>query len=306
MTAAGSASAAGAPGGKDAGERRAVEVEVDRLALERRLREDAPRHPALAAQARRSAAARDLGRRHVPGLAPQHVPPDRDPRHVLLLGQSSKVRTPADEDRQREDVDHGTRSVAGAVDDVPPSTAAPRPPRPAARRRAASGPARCRCRRRGERDAAGVDAHARTPGREQVGHVGARPPRRSARSTRAGSGWRVGEERLDERVVARVHVADDREVVAALDGRRRRGRDLHVDGLKDGRRPRRAVVGERGGGPRRRAWPGRGRRAAPAIRRWSSATSASISGGRLHQRGPAPAEHRAERPVPAVGQRRAR
>ena len=93
-----------------------------------------------------------------------------------------------------------------------------------------------------------------------------------------------------ERVVAGVHVADDREVVAAL----RRGRvacgDLQVDGLVDGRRPRGR------GSPRTRRRRGAERRRIGVgeqlpKRRWSSATSASSAGGRLIS-GPSPARTR--------------
>ena len=45
----------------------------------------------------------------------------------------------------------------------------------------------------------------------------------------------MGEDALHQGVVAGVHVADHREVVARRDRRLVGGRDLHVDGLKDGR-----------------------------------------------------------------------
>src|SRR4051812_49958807 len=60
-----------------AAQRRALEVDVARLALERRAREDAPREAAVARPGREVVGAgRELGRRPRPGRPPPNEPPD--------------------------------------------------------------------------------------------------------------------------------------------------------------------------------------------------------------------------------------
>ena len=128
-------------------------------------------------------------------------------------------------------------------------------------------------------DAARLDAQVAAPRRHDERHAGPTAAAIPARSA-AGSACAVGEDALDERVVAHVHIADHGELVPGGERRLITGGDLHVDRLERREPPGRLVIGEgrhRAGADRGGIGVGRARasRAAPARRRRSPSSGGS-------------------------------
>src|SRR5919204_4045774 len=232
-------------------ERRALGVEVHRLALGRRFREQAPRQAATACERRDIARiGGEVARRDAPALPAEDEPPGGEPGSVVGVGEELERAHAGDEDGDAQCVEQGDAELAAAIDEVVAvhEELVDEPGAPRGRGACVGHDRDVDVVFRADRHAARLDADPGRVGREQQGD----PPtdgRPDLCVHRVDVRVAVGEEALEKRVRAGMDVADDGQIVAGVDGSRVAGGDLEVDGLERGGAPGGLVVGEGRDGP---------------------------------------------------------